>query len=76
MTVFYEVEHPSEEEDTRAQKSPIETDTMILHLEATTVNNPSNSSGVTSVVITGSTEGVTSAAYEQQQSDGGLITKR
>ena len=30
----------------RAQQLPIETVTLILHLEETAVNNPSNSSGV------------------------------
>ena len=79
MTVFYEVKHPSREEDTRAQQSPMETVTLILPLEATTVNNPSNSSGVTVVAIAGATEGATTAAAaaaEQQQSDSGMITKR
>ena len=46
MTVFYDVEHPSREENQSAQQSPMETVTLILTLEATTVNNPSNSSGV------------------------------
>ena len=54
----------------------METVTLILLLEATTVNNPSNISGVTSVSIAGETAGVTAAAAEQQQSDGGLITER
>ena len=76
MTVFYDVEHPSREEDTRPQKSPMETVTLILPLEATTVNNPSNSSGVTAGAIAGATAGVTAAAAEQQRSDGGLITER
>ena len=50
--------------------------TQILPLEETTVNNPSNSSGVTAGAIAGATEVVTVAAVEQQRSDGGLITKR
>ena len=75
MTVFYDVEHPSEEEDTRAQQSPMETATLILPLEATTVNNQSNSSGVTARAIAGATAGVTAEAAEQQQSDVGLITE-
>ena len=62
MTIFYEVEHPSEEEDTRAQQSPMETVTLILNLEATTVNNPSDSSGVTAGVIVGVIAGVTVGA--------------
>ena len=59
MTVFYDVEHPYEEEETRAQQSPMETFTLILPLEATTVNNTSDSSGVTVGAITGATAGVT-----------------
>ena len=42
MTVFYNVKHPCREEDTRALHSLIETVTLILPLEATTVNNPSD----------------------------------
>ena len=76
MTVFYEVKHRSEEEETRAQQSPMETVTLILTLEATTVNNPSDSIGVTAVAIAGEAVGVTAAAEEQQRSDGGLITER
>ena len=57
MTVFCEVEHPSEEEDTRAWQSPMKTVTLILPIEATTVNNPSVSSAVTIVVIEGVTAG-------------------
>ena len=40
----------------------METVTLILPLEATTVNNPSDSSGVTARAITGATAGVTSGA--------------
>ena len=42
----------------------METVTLILPLEAMTVNNPIDSSGVTA------------AAVEQQLSDGGLITEK
>ena len=62
MTVFYEVEHPSEEDDTHARTSLMETVTLILPLEATTDINPSNSSGVTAGAIAGATVGVTSGA--------------
>ena len=61
MTVFYDVKHPSEEKDTRAQQSLMETVNLILPLEATTVNNPSDSrsdSGVTA----GATAVVSAAA--------------
>ena len=54
----------------------METVTLILPLEATTVNNPSNSSGVTEEAIEGVTAGVTATAAEKQRSDGGLITER
>ena len=54
----------------------METVTLILPLEATTVNNPSDSSGVTAGEIAGATEGVKEAAAEQQGSDSGLITER
>ena len=54
----------------------METVTLILPLEATTVNNLSDRSGVTEVAIAGATEGVTETAAEQQRSDGGLITER
>ena len=76
MTVFYDVEHPPEEEDTRAQQSPMETVTLILPLKATNVNNPSNSSGATEGAIAGVTAGVKAAAEEQQWSYGGLITEQ
>ena len=76
MTVFYDVKHPSREEDTCAQQSPMETVTLILPLEATTMNNPSYGSGVTAGAIAGATAEVTAGAVEQQQSDGGLITER
>ena len=62
MTVFYEVEHPSEEEDTSAHQSPMETVTLILSLEARTNINPSDSSGVTAGAIAGATEAVTPGA--------------
>ena len=53
----------------------METVTLILPLEATTVKNPSGSSGVTAGAIVGATEAVTAAAAEQQRIDGGLITE-
>ena len=59
MNVFYKVEHPSEEEDKQAQQSPMETFTLILPLDVTTVNNTSDSSGVTERAIAGATEVVT-----------------
>ena len=76
MTVFYDVEQPSREEDTRAQQSPIEIVTLILPLEAMIVNNPRESSGVKAGAIAGGTAGVTAAKVEQQRSDGGMITER
>ena len=42
----------------------METVTLILHLEATTNINPSDSSEVTAGVITGATEGATSSVTE------------
>ena len=54
----------------------METVTLILPLEETTVNNPSNSSGVIAGAIAGVIEGVTAAAAEQQWSNSGLITER
>ena len=53
----------------------MKTVTLILPLEATTVNNPSNSSGVTAGEIAGATAALTAAAVEKQRSDGGLITE-
>ena len=50
--------------------------TLILPLEATTVNNTINSSGVKAGAIEGVTAGVTAAAAEQQRSNGGLIMER
>ena len=50
----------------------METVTLILPLEATTVKNPSDRSGVAA----GATAGVTAAAAEQQRSDVGLITEQ
>ena len=40
----------------------METVNLILPLEAKTLNNPSNSSGATAVVIAGATAGVISGA--------------
>ena len=54
----------------------MKTVTLILTLEATTVNNPSDISGVTAGAIAGATAGVTSAAAEQQRIDGGLLTEQ
>ena len=57
----------------------METLTLILHLEATTVNNPINrrsDSRSYSRDDSGATSGVTAVAAEQQQSDSGLITER
>ena len=54
----------------------METVTLILPLEATTVTNPSNISGVKVGAIAGATSGVTAAAAEQQRSDSGLITEQ
>ena len=59
MTVFYKIEHPSEEEDTRTQQSPMETVTLIFPPEATTLNNPSDISGVTEGAISGAIAGAT-----------------
>ena len=42
----------------------METVTLILPLKATTVKNPSDSSGVTAGAIAGATAGVTAAASE------------
>ena len=54
----------------------METVTLILPLEATTVNNPSGSSGVKAGALVGTTAGVTAVEAEQQQSISGLITER
>ena len=54
----------------------METVNLILPLEAMTVNNPSDSSGVTAGAIAGATAGVKAAAAEKQRSDGGLITEQ
>ena len=62
MTVFYDVEHPYEEEDTCAQQSSMETVTLILPLEEITMNNLSDSSGVTAGAIAGATAGITAGA--------------
>ena len=53
--------------------------TLILHLEATTVNNPSNSRNNSRSNIrgdSGTTAGMTAVAVEKQQSDSILITER
>ena len=62
MTFSYKVEHPSEEEDTRAQQSPMETVNLILPLEMMTVNNPNNSSVVTAGEMVEATAGMTAGA--------------
>ena len=62
MIVFNKVEHPSEEEDKRAQQSQMKTVTLILPLEKTTVNYPSDSSVVTAVAISGAIVGVTAGS--------------
>ena len=54
----------------------METVTLIIPLEATTMNSPSEISGVKSVVRAGATAGVTAAATEQQRSNSTLITKQ
>ena len=54
----------------------METVTLILPLEATTMKNTSDSSGVTEGEISGATAGVTAAAAEQQRGDSRLITER
>ena len=54
----------------------METVTLILPLEATTVNNPIDRSGVIAGSIAGATAGVTAAAAEKQRSNGGQITER
>ena len=54
----------------------MKTVTQILTLEATTVKNPSDSSGVTARAIAGVTAGVTAGAAELQCSDGGMIMER
>ena len=54
----------------------METVTLILPLEATTVINPSNISGVTAGAIAGATAEATAASAYQQRSNGGLITER
>ena len=54
----------------------MKTITQILPLEATTVNNPSDSSGVIAGAIEGAKAGVTAVAAEKQPSVGGLITKQ
>ena len=53
----------------------METVNLILPLEATTVKNPSDSSGVTVGAIAGATAGVTAPAEEQQRSGRRLITE-
>ena len=51
LDFFQEVEHPSEEADTRARQSPMETVALIMLLEAMTVNNPRENSGMTEGAI-------------------------
>ena len=53
----------------------METVTLILPLEATTVNNPTNSRSDIGVTA-GATAGVTAAAAEKPRSDSGLITEQ
>ena len=65
MTVLCEVKHPSEEKDTWAGQSPMKTVTQILPLEETTLNNPSNSSGVTAGVTAGAIAGVTTGVTSE-----------
>ena len=43
LTVFYNVKHRYEQEDTCASQSLMEIITLILPLEATTFNNPNDS---------------------------------
>ena len=57
MNVFNKVKHLSDGENKCAQQSPMKTVTLIMPLEATTVNNPINSSGVTAGAISGVTSG-------------------
>ena len=57
----------------------MKTVTLILPLEATTINNPSDISGVTAGAIAAAmaaAAAVTAAAAEQQRSNDGLITER
>ena len=54
----------------------MDTVTLILLPEATTVKNRSDSSGVTAGAIAEATAEVTAAAAEQHQSNSGLITER
>ena len=53
----------------------METVTLILPLEVTTVENTRDSSGVTAGVTAGAKAGVTAEAAEKQRSDSGLITE-
>ena len=45
LTVFYDVQHCYEQEDTCALQSLMETVTLILPIESRTMDNPSNSKG-------------------------------
>ena len=54
----------------------MKTITLILPLELTTVNNPSDRSGEKAGAIAGRTEGLTAAAEEQQQTESELITEQ
>ena len=59
MTVFKKVENPSEDVDIRTRQSLIETVTLILPLELTTMNNKSKFSVLTAGEIAGAIAGVT-----------------
>ena len=61
LTVFYDVKLHYEQEDTRTGQSSMETVTLIMPLEATTVNNPSDFR---------SDSGVTAGVTLQQQHEG------
>ena len=77
MNFFCEGKHPSDEEDTRARKSPIKTVTVILPLEAMTNINPSNISGVAAGVTEGVIVVVTSGALvdEDRATDSSTIAQ-
>ena len=66
MTVFNKVEHPFEDEITLARQPPMKSVTLILPLEAKTVNNPSDSSEVTAGAIAGAIVGVTARVLIKQ----------
>ena len=54
----------------------METISLILPLEATAVNNPRDSNGVTAGAIAGVPAGVTAVAAEKQRIDSGQITEQ